>query len=119
MVKYFKDKQLRDNIIRLINEEIRFTQPERGTIGNRVKIVNSKEITNTVVRDDCEINGAARLSDCTIMSSADASVYIGTGVICGICAYQRYPLIKNSGFMHKVADCYIVKNSQPIHSVVL
>ena len=83
MVKHFKDKSLRDNITRLVNEEIRFTLPERGTIGNGVKIINTKEITNTVVKDDCEINGAARLSDCTIMSSKDASVYIGTGVICG------------------------------------
>ena len=82
MVKHFKDKVLRDNITRLVNEEIRFTQPERGTLGNGVKIINTKEITNTVVKDDCEINGAARLSDCTIMSSKDASVYIGTGVIC-------------------------------------
>ena len=82
MVKYFKDKQLKDSLTRLINEEIRFTQPERGTIGNGVKIINSKEITNTVVKEDCEINGAARLSDCTILSSKDDSVYIGTGVIC-------------------------------------
>ena len=82
MVKHFKDKVLRDNITRLVNEEIRFTQPERGTLGYGVKIINTKEITNTVVKDDCEINGAARLSDCTIMSSKDASVYIGTGVIC-------------------------------------
>ena len=71
MVKYFKDKQLKDSLTRLVNEEIRFTQPERGTIGNGVKIINSKEITNTVVRDECEINGAARLSDCTILSSKD------------------------------------------------
>ena len=34
MVKHFKDKVLRDNITRLVNEEIRFTQPERGTLGN-------------------------------------------------------------------------------------
>ena len=74
MVKHFNDKQLKDNIIRLINEEIRFSQPERGTLGNGVKIINSKEITNTVVKDDCEINGAARLSDCTILSQNDASV---------------------------------------------
>ena len=33
MVKHFKDKQLKDTLLRLVNEEIRFTQPERGTIG--------------------------------------------------------------------------------------
>ena len=104
MVKYFKDKQLKDNLTRLINEEIRFTQPERGTIGNGVKIINSKEITNTVVRDDCEINGAARLSDCTIMSSADASVYIGTGVICENSIICNGCSITNSV---KMQDCFV------------
>lgn len=104
MVKYFKDKNLRDNITRLINEEIRFTLPERGTIGNGVKIINTKEITNTVVKDDCEINGAARLSDCTIMSSKDASVYIGTGVICENSIISNGCSITNSV---KMQDCFV------------
>ena len=82
MVKHFNDKQLKDALHRMVSEDIRLDSPERGTIGNNVKIVNTKEITNTIVKDDCEISGAARLSDCTIMSSGDASVYIGTGVIC-------------------------------------
>ena len=81
MVKHFEDKALKDAIRRLINEEIARTSPDRGTLRNRVKITNTKEITNTVVDDDCEINGAARISDCTILSSVNASVYIGTGVI--------------------------------------
>ena len=104
MVKYFKDKNLRDNITRLINEEIRFTLPERGTIGNGVKIINTKEITNTVVKDDCEINGASRLSDCTIMSSKDASVYIGTGVICENSIISNGCSITNSV---KMQDCFV------------
>ena len=104
MVKHFKDKVLRDNITRLVNEEIRFTQPERGTLGNGVKIINTKEITNTVVKDDCEINGAARLSDCTIMSSKDASVYIGTGVICENSIISNGCSITNSV---KMQECYV------------
>ena len=104
MVKHFQDKVLKDNITRLINEEIRFTLPERGTIGNGVKIINTKEITNTVVKDDCEINGAARLSDCTIMSSNDASVYIGTGVICENSIISNGCSITNSV---KMQDCFV------------
>ena len=104
MVKYFKDKQLKDNITRLINEEIRFTQPERGTLGTGVKIINSKEITNTVVGDDCEINGAARLSDCTILSSKDDSVFIGTGVICENSIICNGCSITNSV---KMQDCFV------------
>lgn len=104
MVKHFNDKVLKDNITRLINEEIRFTLPERGTIGNGVKIINTKEITNTVVKDDCEINGASRLSDCTIMSSKDASVYIGTGVICENSIISNGCSITNSV---KMQDCFV------------
>ena len=104
MVKHLKDKVLKDNITRLINEEIRFTLPERGTIGNGVKIINTKEITNTVIKDDCEVNGAARLSDCTIMSSKDASVYIGTGVICENSIISNGCSITNSV---KMQDCFV------------
>ncbi len=104
MVKHFNDKQLKEKLTRLINEEIRFTQPERGTLGNGVKIINSKEITNTVVYDDCEINGAARLSDCTIMSSRDDSVYIGTGVICENSIISNGCSITNSV---KMQDCFV------------
>jgi hypothetical protein len=104
MVKYFKDKQLKDSLTRLINEEIRFTQPERGTLGNGVKIINSKEVTNTVVGDDCEINGAARLSDCTILSSKDDSVYIGTGVISENSIICNGCSITNSV---KMQDCFV------------
>ena len=104
MVKHFNDKQLKDSIIRLINEEIRFSRPEKSTLGNGVKIINSKEITNTVVKDDCEINGAARLSDCTILSSKDASVYIGTGVICENSIISNGCSITNSV---KMQDCFV------------
>ena len=104
MVKHFNDKLLKDKLTRLINEEIRFTQPERGTIGNGVKIINSKEITNTVVKDDCEINGASRLSDCTILSMKDASVYIGTGVICENSIISNGCSITNSV---KMQDCFV------------
>ena len=104
MVKHFRDKQLKDNLTRLINEEVRYAQPECGTLGNGMKIINTKEITNTVVRDDCEINGASRLSDCTIMSSKDASVYIGTGVICENSIICNGCSITNSV---KMQDCFV------------
>ena len=82
MVNHFANKPLKDAIRRLINEKIQRTLPDRGTIYNNVKIVNTKEITNTVICEGCEISGAARLSDCSIMSTTNNSVYIGTGVIC-------------------------------------
>ena len=104
MVKHFNDKQLKDAIHRMVSEEIKLSNPDRGTIGNNVKIVNTKEITNTVIHDDCEVSGAARLSDCTIMSSKDASVYIGTGVICENSIISNGCSITNSV---KMQDCFV------------
>lgn len=104
MVKHFNDKQLKDAIHRMVSEEIRLSNPDRGTIGNNVKIVNTKEITNTVIHDDCEISGASRLSECTIMSSNDASVYIGTGVICENSIICNGCSITNSV---KMQDCFV------------
>jgi len=104
MVKHFNDKALKAALQRLINEEIRFTQAERGTLGNGVKIINAKDITNTVVKDDCEICGASRISDCTILSSKDASVYIGTGVICENSIISNGCSITNSV---KMQNCFV------------
>ena len=104
MAKHFCDKSLKDAIRRLINEEIARKRHEQAYIGNNVKIVNTKEITNTIVYDDCEINGASRLSDCTILSSPVSNVYIGTGVICENSIISEGSSIINS---IKIQDCFI------------
>ena len=104
MAKHFGDKPLKDAIRRLINEEIARKRHDQAYIGNHVKIVNTKEITNTIVYDDCEINGAARLSDCTILSSPASSVYIGTGVICENSIISEGSSIINSV---KIQDCFV------------
>lgn len=104
MVKNFRDRELKEVIRRLIREDIEATSPDRGTIGNGVKIVNTKEISNSVIYDGCEINGAARLSDTTILCSPDASVYIGTGVICENSIISDGSSIINSV---KMQDCFV------------
>ncbi|MBO1363972.1 DUF4954 family protein [Prevotella sp. A2931] len=104
MVKHMHDKELKDCIRRLINENIYSNQPDRGTLGNNVKIVNTKEITNTIIEDDCEISGASRLSDCTILSSGTANVFIGTGVICENSIISYGSSIINSA---KMQDCFV------------
>ena len=104
MVKYNTDKQLTLRLKQLIDDEVRISTPDRGIIGNRVKIINTKEITNTVIKGDCEISGASRLSECTILSSEDASVYIGTGVICENSIICDGCSINNSV---KMQDCFV------------
>jgi acetyltransferase-like isoleucine patch superfamily enzyme len=82
MVKYFGDKEFAKAIRALVHKQIEATRPDRGTIGDRVKIINTSEITNTHINDECEVIGACRLSDCSIKSIPEASVYVGSGVIC-------------------------------------
>lgn len=104
MVKHMHDRELKDCIRRLINENIYSNQPDRGTLGNNVKIVNTKEITNTIIEDDCEISGASRLSDCTILSNGNANVFIGTGVICENSIISYGSSVINSV---KMQDCFV------------
>ena len=104
MVKHHTDKSLRQAIQQMIEDELRVSRPDQGIIGNNVKIINTKDIINTVIKGDCEISGAARLSECTVMSSKDASVYIGTGVICENSIICDGCSINNSV---KMQDCFV------------
>jgi len=104
MVKHHKDRELMNRLKQLIDDEVRISTPERGIIGNRVKIINTKDITNTVIKGDCEISGCARLNECTILSSEDASVFIGTGVICENSIICDGCSINNSV---KMQDCFV------------
>ena len=104
MVKHFTDKNIKDEIRRLINEDIERNMPERGIIGDNVRIVGTKEITNCVIHDMCEINGASRLSDCSILNGPNDSVYIGTGVICENSIICNGSSIINSV---KMQDCFV------------
>ena len=104
MVKHFSNKDLKEKIRQLIKTDIDNKMPERGQIGNNVKIVNTKEITNCIINDFCEVNGAARLSDCTLLGSAHGNVYIGTGVIAENSIIAEGASVINSV---KIQDCYV------------
>ena len=104
MVKYSHDKELRETLRNMARENIDTLLPERGIIGDGVKIVNTVEITNTILGDYCEVNGAARLSDTTVMGTADASVFIGTGVICENSIISDGASLLNHAI---VQDCFI------------
>ena len=104
MVKHFSDKELKERIRQLIKTDIDTKMPERGRIGNNVKIINTKEITNCVINDLCEVNGASRLSDCTLLGSIHGNVYIGTGVIAENSIIAEGASVINSV---KIQDCFV------------
>jgi Nucleoside-diphosphate-sugar pyrophosphorylase involved in lipopolysaccharide biosynthesis/translation initiation factor 2B, gamma/epsilon subunits (eIF-2Bgamma/eIF-2Bepsilon) len=104
MVKYFPDKEMKEKIRQLIKTDIDNKMPDRGQIGNNVKIINTKEITNCVINDYCEVNGASRLSDCTLLGSVHGNVYIGTGVITENSIIAEGASVINSV---KIQDCFV------------
>jgi NDP-sugar pyrophosphorylase family protein len=104
MVKYSSDREFTQAIRAMVREEINCSQPERGTIGDRVKIINTSEVINTQISNDCEVRGAVRLSDCSIKSIPEASVYIGSGVICENSIIFDGSSILNSA---KIENCFV------------
>ncbi|NPD92894.1 DUF4954 family protein [Xylanibacter muris] len=82
MVNAGQDKTLHGLIREMVKKDCAARRPSSGTVGYRVKIVNTREIINTSIGDDTEINCASRLYDSTLSGTEDASVYIGNDVIC-------------------------------------
>ena len=104
MVNHSSDKQLMQTLKRLIADTVTATRPHCTTIGNHVTIVNTNEVSNAVIGDGCRIDGAARLSDCTIASTADNPIHIGTGVICENSIVSGGSKLTGSV---KMVDCFV------------
>ncbi len=103
MTKYESDKEFTARLRQLIYEEIDAMNPS-GSIGNRVRIVNTQQILNSVISDDCEIDGACRLSECSLRSLPSAPIYIGSGVICENSIVFDGSSILNSS---KLQNCFV------------
>ena len=82
MVDHAADRELMGRLRAMIRACVAANAAPRGTVGYGVKIVNTREIVNVVIGDGCEISGASRLCDCTIIGAADADVFIGNDVVC-------------------------------------
>ena len=104
MVKHFSDKELKERIRQLIKADTDTKMPDRGQIGDNVKIINTQEITNCIINDFCEVSGASRLSDCTLQGSVHGNVFVGSGVIAenSIIA-EGASIIDNA----KIQDCFV------------
>ena len=80
MVNYSHDRALMAGVRRLAEESA--GDSVRAEIGYRVKIVNTREILNSHIGDDCEISGASRLNETSLYSTPESSIWIGADVIC-------------------------------------
>ena len=104
MVSRPEDKELSATLKAMAKDYVNSRHTDAGTIGDYVRIINTTEITNTNIADNCEVNGACRLSDCTLAAEADDSVYIGSGVICENSIIADGSSVLNSA---KLFNCYV------------
>lgn len=104
MVRHANDTAFMQAIRRMVRDDTGMRRPERSQMGYRVKITNTAELTNVVVSDDCEIAGACRVSDCTILSTPDAATYIGNGVCMDNTIVQAGSSILDGA---KVDNCFV------------
>lgn len=104
MLNHSADREFVSALRDMVKDDINRRVADIGTIGNGVKIVNSGEITNTHISDNCEVSGACRLSDCTLTSRPEDGVYIGSGVICENSIIADGSSILNSA---KLNGCYV------------
>ena len=109
MVSRSEDKEFVSAVRKAVRENINLRVPEIGTIGSNVRIMNTTEITNTNIDDNCEVNGACRLSDCTLAAEPGDGVYIGSDVICENSIISDGSSVLNSA---KVFNCYVGESSQ-------
>lgn len=104
MLSHTDDREFVAAMRGMVKDDINRRVADIGTIGNGVKIVSCGEITNTHISDNCEVNGACRLSDCTLTSKPEDGVYIGSGVICENSIIADGSSILNSA---KISNCYV------------
>jgi len=106
MVKYEQDKEFTTAIRTVITDYIteRRRKARSGTIHHRVRIVNTGEIINCHIGNDCVIEGAQHLCECTLKSLPVAPVHIGTGVICENTVVYNGSTIANNA---KLEGCFV------------
>ena len=104
MISVEKDRQTWGCLRRLAERHVAEAMPERGTIGYGVKIVNTRELVNVWVGDDCEINGASRISESTLLSVPESSTYIGCDVVCDNTVIQAGASVTDGA---KLDNCFV------------
>lgn len=104
MVRHSADRMFFSALRKMINDDVDARCPDSGLIGDRVRIVDTKEIINTNISDNCEVSGALRLSDCTLYADHEDSVCIGSGVVCDNSIIADGSSVLDGA---TVRDCYV------------
>ena len=106
MVKYEQDKEFTSKVRSIVEDYIaeRRKKAVNGTIHHNVRIVNTGRIINCHIGNDCRIEGAQCLNECTLRSLPSAPVCIGTGVILESTVVYNGSTIANNS---KLENCFV------------
>lgn len=104
MMRHSNNKQFKNALFQCLIDDIESRRMERGYIGEGCKIINTKEITNSIISSGCEINGASQLMDCTLHCTPETAIYIGNDVVC-----ENVVITYDSSITHGAClqDCFV------------
>ena len=78
---YRHDHKLIESLNDLVSKYVESSKSSFGVIGRNVEILDAMHIVNVKIGDSARIKGASRLRNGSIVSCAEAPVYIGMNVI--------------------------------------
>ena len=78
---YRHDQKLIESLNDLVSKYVESSKSSFGVIGKDVEILDAMHIVNVKIGDNARIKGASRLRNGSIVSCAEAPVYIGMNVI--------------------------------------
>ncbi len=78
---YRHDQKLIESLNDLVSKYVESSKSSFGVIGSNVEILDAMHIVNVKIGDSARIKGASRLRNGSIVSCAEAPVYIGMNVI--------------------------------------
>lgn len=101
-------RQAKDAVRRMVMEEVMSRMPKRTLIEDNVRITDTIEITNSWITQWTEVRGAQRISETTLWSRQDNSVFVGAGAILDGCIVTLGSSVSNNAI---VKNCFIGENS--------
>lgn len=101
-------RQAKDAVRRMVMEEVMSRMPKRTLIEDNVRITDTIEITNSWITQWTEVRGAQRISETTLWSRQDNSVFVGAGAIIDGCIVTLGSSVSNNAI---AKNCFIGENS--------
>ena len=98
------NKQAFNNLYNLVRNETLGINTEFGKVGHDTIIHDVKEIINCQIGNYCEITGAQRLAECSIVGDGEANIYVGTGVVLEDCILVNGASVLNNVLL---SNCFV------------